>query len=266
VTDPGDTNAVIDLRDVHLVRGETTILRGIDWCVRPGERWVVLGPNGSGKTSLLRVTSLWLHPSRGDVTILGEQLGRTDVRSLRTRFGFASAAFMDLLRPNLTALEVVMCGREAALEPWWHTYGDDDRARAGALLESLGAAHTADRELRALSSGERQRVLLARAFAGEPGFVLLDEPTAGLDLGAREDLVTRLGALATAPGSPPVVLVTHHVDEIPPGFTHALLLAEGAVQAVGAIDDVLTADALSSLFALPLNLERRDDRWFAWKR
>jgi iron complex transport system ATP-binding protein len=258
------TDAAIELRRVHLARGDTTILHDIDWCVRPGERWIVLGPNGGGKTSLLRIASLWLHPSRGEVVVLGGRLGRTDVRTLRARIGFASSALVNQLRPGLTAEQIVMCGREAALEPWWHTYTDADRDAARSLLDAVGAADIATRELGALSSGERQRVLLARAFSSSPGLVLLDEPTAGLDLGAREDLVARLGSLATAPGSPPVVLVTHHVDEIPPGFTHALLLAGGRVRASGAIDDVVDADRLSALFDLPLSLERRDGRWFAW--
>jgi iron complex transport system ATP-binding protein len=200
------------------------------------------------------------------VRVLGEELGKTDVRRLRTRIGLASPAFGDLLRPTLTGTEVVMTARYAALEPWWHTYDDDDRQRARALLARFGVGHGADRPVATLSSGERQRVLLARAFSGDPGLVLLDEPTAGLDLGGREELVAALGVTSLAPDGPPTVLVTHHVEEIPRGTTHVLLLRAGRVVAAGPIGDVLTADALSMTFGLDLALERRAERWTAWAR
>jgi iron complex transport system ATP-binding protein len=247
------------------VRTETgvTILAAVDWTVEEGERWVVLGANGSGKTTLLRVASLYLHPSAGTVRVLGGELGRIDVRRCRARIGLASPAFGALLRPSLTATEVVMTGRHAALEPWWHTYDDDDRERAVALLARFGVAHGAERPVGALSSGERQRVLLARAFAGRPALVLLDEPTAGLDLGGREELVA---ALAARPGDagPPTVLVTHHAEEIPVGTTHALVLRGGRILAAGPVDDVLTAAVLSEAFGVPLHLERRGGRFAAW--
>lgn len=254
----------LEMRGVRLVRDGQVLLDDVDWMVEAGQRWALLGPNGSGKTTLLRIASLYLHPSRGTVVVDGEELGRTDVRRLRTRIGLASPAFGNLLRPALTATEVVMTARYAALEPWWHTYDDEDRAGAVALLERFGAGQTAHRTVGTLSSGERQRVLLARAFAGRPALVLLDEPTAGLDLGGREDLVARLGAMAAEPSAPPTVLVTHHVEEIPTGTTHALLLRAGRIQRQGAIDDVLGADSLSATFGLPLELERRGDRWTAW--
>jgi iron complex transport system ATP-binding protein len=254
----------LELRGVRLVRDDTVLLDSVDWMVEPGERWVVLGPNGSGKTTLLRIASLYLHPSAGHVAVDGEVLGRTDVRRVRTRIGLASPAFGDLLRPELTAADVVMTARYAALEPWWHTYDDADRARALRLLERFGVGAMAQRTVGTLSSGERQRVLLARAFSGSPAIVLLDEPTAGLDLGGREDLVRRLGAAALDPDGPPTVLVTHHVEEIPEGTTHVLLLRSGRVLAAGPIEDVLDADALSRTFGLPLELERRGARWSAW--
>ena len=244
------------------MRDDNVLLAAIDWQVDPGDRWVVLGPNGSGKTTLLRVASLYLHPSRGEVAVDGQWLGRTDVRQLRTRIGLASPAFGDLLRPQLTGTEVVMTARYAALEPWWHTYDDDDRARANQLLDRFGVAHTADRAVATMSSGERQRVLLSRAFAGDPAIVLLDEPTAGLDLGGREDLVARLGVLAQESG-PPTVLVTHHVEEIPAGTTHGLLLRAGQVVAQGPLEEVLTEVQLSATFGLPLTLERAHGRWTA---
>jgi iron complex transport system ATP-binding protein len=258
------TTAALELRGVRLVRDGQRLLDDVTWTVDPDQRWVVLGPNGSGKTTLLRIASLYLHPSAGSVTVDGATLGRADVRQLRTRIGLVSPAFGDLLRPALTATEVVMTARYAALEPWWHTYDDGDRARAVALLDRFGVGQAADRALATLSSGERQRVLLARAFAGRPALVLLDEPTAGLDLGGREDLVARLGAAALDPGSPPTVLVTHHVEEIPRGTTHVLLLRGGRITAQGPVDDVLDAASLSSTFGVPLQLERRGHRWSAF--
>jgi iron complex transport system ATP-binding protein len=262
-----DADAVpLELRGVGLVRDGTAILADVDWTVGPHDRWVVLGVNGSGKTTLLRIASLYLHPSTGTVRVLGGELGRIDVRRWRTRIGLASPAFGAMLRPELLAHEVVMTGRYAALEPWWHTYDDEDRARAHDLLARFGVAHGADRPVATLSSGERQRVLLARAFSGAPGLVLLDEPTAGLDLGGREELVAALGGMARDPDGPPTVLVTHHVEEIPVGTTHVLLVRSGRIVAAGPIDDVLTPDALSATFGLPLHLERRGDRWTAWGR
>ncbi|RMH71267.1 MAG: ATP-binding cassette domain-containing protein [Actinomyces sp.] len=242
------------------------VLEDIDWTVGPRERWVVLGANGSGKTSLIRIAGLWLHPSTGSVRVCGGELGRSDVRRLRRRIGFASAALADMLRPRLTAAEVVMTAREAALEPWWHTYDDRDRRRAVAALDRVGAGALAERPFGVLSSGERQRVLLARALSTDPDLVLLDEPTAALDLAGREDLVEVLGALAEDPAVPPLVLVTHHVEEIPAAFTHALLLAGGRRLAAGPIEQVLTAEALAACFGVAVSLERRDGRWWAWKR
>jgi iron complex transport system ATP-binding protein len=261
-----DAAVPLELRGVSLVRDDTTILADVDWTVGVHDRWVVLGANGSGKTTLLRIASLYLHPSRGTVRVLGGELGRIDVRQVRTRIGLASPAFGALLRPELLAYEVVMTARFAALEPWWHTYDEDDRRRAHDLLARFGVAHGADRTVSTLSSGERQRVLLARAFSGAPGLVLLDEPTAGLDLAGREELVAALGGMARDPDGPPTVLVTHHVEEIPVGTTHVLLVRSGRIVGSGPIDEVLTADALSATFGLPLELERRGDRWTAWGR
>ncbi len=253
----------LELRGVSLVYDGRCMLDGIDWRVCTGERWVVLGPNGSGKTSLLRIASLYLHPSRGTVTVLGGELGRVDVRRLRPRIGLASASLAAMLRREVEVVDVVMTARNAALEPWWHTYTDADRSRAIELLDRFGVASFAERMFGTLSTGEQQRVLLARTLMTDPELVLLDEPTAGLDLGAREDLVTRLGALALDAASPPLVLVTHHVDEIPRGFTHALLLRDGHAVASGPIQESLTAAALSQCFGLELALDQRDGRWTA---
>ena len=252
------------LADVSLIREGRRLLDHVDWTVEDGERWVVLGRNGSGKSTLMRIASLYLHPSEGTVDVLGERLGRTDVRRLRTRIGNASAGMADMLRSDLTPLEVVMTAKNAALEPWWHTYDDADRDRAQGCLEQVDIGHLALRSFATLSSGERQRVLLARTLMPEPGLLLLDEPTAGLDLAGREELVAGLGALASDPATPATVLVTHHVEEIPDGFSHLLLLADGRVTASGPIEEVLDAERLSACFGLPLGLERRHGRWWAW--
>jgi len=257
---------VLALRGVRLVRDGRAVLDGVDWEVEAHQRWVVLGRNGSGKTSLVRIASFYLHPSSGEVEVLGEVLGRTDVRRLRTRIGLASSALAAQLRPGLTAAEVVMTAKYAALEPWWHRYDDADRARAATLLDRLHIGHLAGRTVGTLSSGEQQRVLLARTLMTDPGLLLLDEPTAGLDLGGREELVASLAVLARDPASPAAVLVTHHVDEIPPGFTHALLLRDGRVLAAGPLDATLTSDHLEACFGLPLVVERRGDRYGAWAR
>ncbi len=239
------------------------VLDGIDWSVAPGERWVVLGPNGSGKTSLLRLAGGWLFPTTGTVDVLGSRLGRVDVRRLRRRIGFASGSFVATLRPGVLAEDVVMTARHAATEAWWHTYDDADRARARALLDRMGCAHLVGRPISTASDGERQRIQLARTLMVEPDLLLLDEPTAGLDLGGREALVGRLGELASDPESVPTVLVTHHVEEVPPGFTHALLLRDGRVMAAGPLDQALSAETLSACFGLAVTLERRGDRFIA---
>ena len=262
--DPAPT---LELEHVSFVRDDRRILDDISWSVRPHERWLILGANGSGKTTLVRIGSMYEHPSHGTVRVLGETLGSTDVRILRRRIGLMSAALGAQLRPALTAREVVMTAKFAALEPWWHTYTDEDHRRAEACLARMGVGQYAERSLGTLSSGEQQRVLLARALMNEPGVVIFDEPSARLDLGGREQLVRALAELAADPTAPPLVLVTHHVDEVPPGMTHALLLRQGRILTAGPLDDVLTADSLSECFALPLVLERRGDgRLTAWCR
>lgn len=251
----------------HIVfrRDGTLILDDVTFHVHSGDRWVVLGANGSGKSTLLRIAAVYEHPSQGTVRVLGETLGRTDVRVLRRKVGYNSASLSADLRPTVTAVDVVKTAKFAALEPWWHQYTDDDRARAIACLSRMGVGRLADRQLATLSTGERQRVLLARTLMNDPGVILLDEPSAGLDLGGREQLVAALTELGREPGSPPFVLVTHHVDEIPPGTTHALLLKAGRVIAQGPLIEALTADTLSDCFRMTLALERRaDGRFTAW--
>jgi iron complex transport system ATP-binding protein len=258
---------VLELRRVSFVRDGRTILAPLDWRVQAGERWLVLGANGSGKTTLLRIASMYEHPSTGDVEVLGERLGRTDVRVLRRRIGYLSAALAAQLRPALRCLDVVMTAKHAALEPWWHRYDEADEARALECLDRMGVAWASERALGTVSSGEQQRVLLARTLMNDPGVVLLDEPSARLDLGGREQLVQALAEITADPTAPPLVLVTHHLDEVPPGMTHVLMLRDGDVLTSGPLDACLTADTVSACFGMPLQLERRGDgRLSAWAR
>lgn len=262
VTTGGGTPLVLER--VSFVRDGREIISEVSWRIERGTTWAVLGRNGSGKTSLIRIAALYEHPSSGSVEVEGQRLGQCDVRSLRRRIGFSSAAFADLLRGDLTPVDIVMCAQHASLEPWWHTYGDDDRGRARRLLDARGVGPAADRPFSTLSSGERQRVLLARAQMTDPGLILLDEPNAGLDLGGREELVSELERLARGAGAP-IALVTHHVEEIPPSFTHALLIRDGATLVAGPIDEALSSESLSECFEMPLRLERRAGRFTAWR-
>ncbi|MFW2334654.1 ABC transporter ATP-binding protein [Ilumatobacter sp.] len=257
----------LELESIVFERDGKRILDDITMRVRNDRRWLVLGANGSGKTSLLRIAAMYEHPSSGTVRVLGEALGRTDVRQLRRRVGYASAALASQFRPALAACDVVVTAKYAALEPWWHQYTDADRAQAFACLERMGVGGLGHRSLGTLSSGEQQRVLLARTLMNDPEVVLLDEPSARLDLGGREQLVRALAELAAQPGGPPFVLVTHHVDEVPDGVTDALLLRDGCVVSQGPIDEALTAATLSECFRMDLALERRPDgRLSAWAR
>lgn len=243
-----------------------TILADLDWEVAGGERWVILGPNGCGKTTLLRVVAMTLHPSKGTVTVLGGTLGRIDVRRHRHRVGVVSAAVANMLRPSIDAVDVVMTARHGALEPWWHTYTTADRGRAIDLLERFRIGHLADHQFGTMSSGERQRTLLARALMAEPELLVLDEPAAGLDLGGREALMSDLSHLAEDPSTPPTILVTHHVEEIPPGFTHLMLMDAGRVVARGPIDSTLSSETLSRCFGIDLEVGHDDRRWWARAR
>ena len=261
-----DGDPALRLRGVGVTRDGRDLLDGVDLEVAADDRWVVLGPNGSGKTTLLRIASLALAPTRGTVEVLGHRLGDVDVRPLRAHVGLASAAVADAVRPTITAAELVVSARSGALEPWWHPARADDHDVARSWLARLDVASLADRQFGTLSSGERQRVLVARSLVAGPGLLLLDEPTAGLDLGAREGLVTGLGRLAADPATPPMVFVTHHVEEIPPGATSLLLLREGRVAAAGDLATTLTSEALSAAFGLPLRVRHRHGRWSATAR
>jgi iron complex transport system ATP-binding protein len=256
-------DASLECANVSLTLDGARILDSISWRVQRNEHWVVLGANGAGKTTLLRVVALYQHPSSGSVEVLGQRLGRTDVRTLRERIAFSSPALAARLEPSMTALEVVMTARYAALAPWWHQYTDSDRARALLLLREWRCDALADHRFPTLSAGERQRVLLARTLMNEPGVVLLDEPTAGLDVGGREELVADLTAWARDSARPPIVLVTHHLEEIPPGFTHALVLKGGRVLANGPVAETVTSTVLSDAFDLRLEVVERGGRFTA---
>ncbi|EID55537.1 ABC-type molybdenum transport system, ATPase component/photorepair protein PhrA [Saccharomonospora xinjiangensis XJ-54] len=257
---------VIHASGVGVRRGSNKLLADLDWSVELDERWVVLGPNGAGKTTLLKLAAAESHPTTGVVYVLGERLGRVDVFELRTRIGFTSAAINGRIPPEEKVRDVVVSAGYAVLGRWRESYDDLDTGRAEELLAALGVGHLADRSYGTLSEGERKRTLIARSLMTDPELLLLDEPAAGLDLGGREDLVARLTELALDPDAPAMVLVTHHVEEIPPGFTHALLLSQGRVVASGLMDDVLTSENLSEAFGQDLLLQRSGDRYFARRR
>lgn len=257
---------VIRMDGVGVRRGGNALLSDVNWSVELDERWVVLGPNGAGKTTLLKLAAAELHPSDGTVDVLGERMGRVNVFELRPRIGLTSASLGSRVPGDELVRDVVVSAGYSVLGRWREEYDDMDTDRAAELLELLGVAHLADRAFGTLSDGERKRTLISRALMTDPELLLLDEPAAGLDLGGREDLVARLSALALDPDAPASVLVTHHVEEIPPGFTHGLLLRDGMIVAQGMLDDVLTEDNLAKTFDQDLELQRSGDRFFARRR
>jgi iron complex transport system ATP-binding protein len=257
---------VIRMDGVAVRRGETTLVADVNWSVELDERWVVLGPNGAGKTTLLRMAAAEMHPTDGTVDVLDERLGRTNVFELRPRIGLCSSHVATRVPGDELVRDVVVSAGYSVIGRWREEYEQLDTDRAGELLGLLGVAHLADRAFATLSEGERKRTIIARALMTDPELLLLDEPAAGLDLGGREDLVARLSALAMDPDAPASVLVTHHVEEIPPGFTHVLLLREGGVVAQGLLEDVLTEDNLSKTFDQDLELQRSGERYFAQRR
>lgn len=261
-----DPDLLIDFRDVTLVRGGNTLVGPISWQVELDERWVIIGPNGAGKTSLLRLAGAELHPSSGTAFILNEERGRVEVRELSTRIGATSPGLAERIPADEVVSDVVVSAGYAVLGRWREAYDDTDRAQAVESLESMGAEHLADRTFGTLSEGERKRVLIARALMTDPELLLLDEPAAGLDLGGREELVARLSQLAADPDSPAIVLITHHVEEIPEGFTHAMLLSEGGVVEQGLLDDVLNEKNLSLAFHQQIALDKVDGRYFARRK
>ena len=263
---PDLTDLVVRMDGVGVRRGAATLLREVDWAVELDERWVVLGPNGAGKTTLLRLAAAELHPTTGSVDVLGERLGRVNVFELRTRIGLSSAGLGLRVPDAENVRDVVVSAGYGVLGRWREQYENTDTDRADDLLEALGVRALAGRRFGTLSEGERKRVMIARSLMTDPELLLLDEPAAGLDLGGREDLLDRLSTLAADPNAPTSVLVTHHVEEIPRGYSHALLLREGGVVAAGLIDDVLSDENLTATFGLPLGVRRRRGRYTAWLR
>jgi iron complex transport system ATP-binding protein len=254
---------VLRLEGVSVHRAGRTILGPIDWRVERGERWVLVGPNGAGKTTLIQVISTYLWPTTGSVEVLGEVIGHVDSRELRRRIGYAGSGLEKAIPEDLTAHDVVMTARHAALGPWWHDYDDTDHRRATELLERLGVGELAERSFGLLSAGERRRVQIARALMPRPELLLLDEPSASLDLGARETLVCDLDALAGDDDLAAIVLVTHHVEEVPPAFGHALVLGAGRAVASGSVHRALDGTSLSRAFGMPIRVDRVDGRTWA---
>lgn len=254
---------VIRFQDVRLSFGVDPVLAGINLEVLSGQRWVVLGQNGAGKTSLLQIASARLRPSSGRAVVLGEELGRTDMRVLRKRIGFSSTALSDQMRRDLLVEEVVLTGVFGDLAPWWHNYNADHVKRASDLLDLAGVGSLSKRIFHTLSAGERQQVMIARALMSDPQLLLLDEPTSGLDMGARERLLDRLDALILEHRELSLVMITHHVEEVPTLSTHALLLKRGRMIASGEVSRVLVDDSLSGAFDFPLRVERSSGRYRA---
>jgi iron complex transport system ATP-binding protein len=256
-------DAVLQFVDVTVRRGSKTLLDAIRWTVEEDERWAVLGPNGAGKTTLLQIAAAAMHPTAGEAYVFGERLGRVDVFELRPRIGLASAALAERIPGGELVSDVVVSAGYSVLGRWREAYGRLDVRRAAGLLERLGMAGFDQRTYGTLSQGEKARVQIARALMTDPELLLLDEPAAGMDLGGREDLLRRLTRFADDPDAPASVLVTHHVEELPPGISHVLLLRDGGVVAAGLARDVLTDELLSQTFGLALTVERRDARWYA---
>ncbi len=257
---------VLQFAGVSVRRGEATLIEDVDWTVEEDERWVILGPNGAGKTTLMQVASAQIHPSSGVAGILGEVLGAVDVFDLRPRIGLTSAALAERIPRHELVRNVVVSASYSVLGRWREQYDDLDHARAVELMGELGVGRLADRTFGTLSEGERKRVQIARALMTDPELLILDEPAAGLDLGGREDLVSTLSVLAMDGLAPAIVLVSHHVEEIPPGFTHVLMLRDGRVTTSGPIERVMTEETLSQTFGMPLVLQHEAGRWSARRR
>lgn len=255
--------SVLSLEGVSLTRGATRILDRVSWSVDEGEHWAVLGPNGAGKTTIARIAAARLFPSQGSVEVLSERLGRVDVAELHPRIGLCSAALAARVPGGEEVLGIVLSASYGQVGRWREEYEDFDVDRAQGLLEALGAGHLAHRRWASLSSGERKRVELARALMPDPELLILDEPAAGLDVAGREQLLAALTEIVSSPGAPSLLLVTHHLEEIPVGFTHALALREGTVRGAGPLPEVLTGRIMSETFGLALEVRQDGGRFWA---
>ena len=256
----------MELSDISVRRGDRVILGPLNWKVLEGERWVILGPNGAGKTTLLQICSSLIHPTTGEINILGEKLGKVDVFELRTRIGLTSSALVEQLPPDELVMDVVLTAAYAMLGRWQEKYDLWDESRAMALLTALGVRELGERLFGSLSEGEKKRVQIARALMADPELLLLDEPASSLDLGGREDLLRRIESLSKDPLAPATVIVTHHIEEIPVGTTHALLLREGAVVAQGEVASVITDQNLTQAYGLAITVQTEGGRFFARAR
>ncbi len=259
-------SAILELSDISVRRGDRVILGPLNWQVLEGERWVILGPNGAGKTTLLQICSSLIHPTTGEINILGEKLGKVDVFELRTRTGLTSSALVEQLPPDELVMDVVLTAAYAMLGRWQEKYDLWDESRAMALLTALGVRELGERLFGSLSEGEKKRVQIARALMADPELLLLDEPASSLDLGGREDLLRRIESLSKDPLAPATVIVTHHIEEIPVGTTHALLLREGAVVAQGEVASVITDQNLTQAYGLAITVQTEGGRFFARAR
>lgn len=254
---------VIDLNNVTVVRDQRPILNNVDWQVESDQRWVIVGPNGAGKTTLLRVAAAQIHPTTGTAEILSERLGEINVFELRTRIGFASSAMAAHIPNSETVLNAVMTASYAVTGRWNESYEEIDERRARRVLNEWHLDGFADRPFGTLSDGERKRTQIARAVMPDPELLLLDEPVASLDLAAREQTIDIISAYAQAPAAPAMIMVTHHLEEIPVGFTHALILREGQVYAAGEIASTLTSEKISEAFGMQLRVENQFGRFVA---
>lgn len=259
-------DAVVELAGVSLMRGGKNLLQDIDWTVYEGERWVIIGPNGAGKTTLLQILSAQMHPTKGLASLLGELLGTVDVFELRPRIGVASAAIAERIPRAEAVGDVIVSAAYGAIGRWREQYDTADYMQAASLMRQFGVEHLGKRTFGTLSEGERKRVQIARAMMTDPELLLLDEPAAGLDLAGRERLVQALSALCRDDMAPTTILVTHHVEEIPAGITHALLLAEGRIVAEGPVQSILTSEGLSATFGMDLEVDIVHGRYSARAR
>ena len=257
------SQSVLTLDGVSVIRDGKQILGPISFRINTGERWVVLGPNGAGKSTLLGVLAARIFPSKGSALLLDQQVGRVDVSELRTRIGLASPSLEAMVEINELVRDVVLTAAYAIIGRWNETYDLWDESRAVALLTTFGVRELSDRRYSTLSSGEKKRVMIARALMADPELLLLDEPAAGLDVGGREDLLHRFAQFSNDPSSPASVLVTHHIEEIPMGTTHAILLKDGKIAVSGPVDSVITTEHVSAVFGLPIQVTHESSRFFA---